>query len=480
MSKQEKNCQVPTPTEYVEKMLDYVGYKENLWGQKVLENSCGEGNILLEIVRRYIFDLKKNKYVPSDIIRGLERDIVAYEVDQEKIDICVARLNELLFSERLAGVRWNIKKQDFLKSDEQNVAFVIGNPPYITYHDLTEAERQDLQSRYTVCKKGRFDYCYAFIEASIRALADTGRMIYLVPFSIFRNKFAGELRGFLKNYIIKIVDYRSVKVFPGIICSTTLILCGKKNIPNIIGYENYEDKQTFNIQRDSLSDKGEKWIFEINTSGNKKFGDYFNIHNSVATLLNKAFLFSVDDEQERYYVVNGWCIEKEVTLPAISTKSCRMIKNNKNKESRKEIRIIFPYKLVGAKIIHFSEKEFKKLYPYAWKYLYQFYDDLKKRKADENAKWFEYGRSQALEEVWNRKLVFPMVITKATQTYMADKIAIPYAGYFITAKSNYMSLKIAKELLESEQFYRYVKDVGTPTTITSYRVSVHDISEYMF
>ena len=67
MSKQEKNCQIPTPGRYVKQMLDYIGYKYNLRGQKVLENSCGEGNILVEIVKRYIADLKENQYTPSEI-----------------------------------------------------------------------------------------------------------------------------------------------------------------------------------------------------------------------------------------------------------------------------------------------------------------------------------------------------------------------------------------------------------------------------
>lgn len=43
-----------------------------------------------------------------------------------------------------------------------------------------------------------------------------------------------------------------------------------------------------------------------------------------------------------------------------------------------------------------------------------------------------------------------------------------------------MTLQDAKKVLESAGFYQYVKEVGTPTITSSYRVSVHDISEYMF
>jgi hypothetical protein len=64
---------------------------------------------------------------------------------------------------------------------------------------------------------------------------------------------------------------------------------------------------------------------------------------------------------------------------------------------------------------------------------------------------------------------------------LAEKNAVPYAGYFITVKEKSdLTLKDAQKTLESETFYQYVKDVGTPTTISSYRVSVHDIIEYRF
>ena len=42
-----RNCIIPTPKRYVKKLLDSVGYKKNIIGKKILENSCGEGKILI-------------------------------------------------------------------------------------------------------------------------------------------------------------------------------------------------------------------------------------------------------------------------------------------------------------------------------------------------------------------------------------------------------------------------------------------------
>ena len=53
-----KKCQVFTPNDYVKELLDSVGYIDNLYGKKILENSCGDGNILVEVVQRYIDDCR--------------------------------------------------------------------------------------------------------------------------------------------------------------------------------------------------------------------------------------------------------------------------------------------------------------------------------------------------------------------------------------------------------------------------------------
>ena len=50
------NCQVFTPHNIVVEILNQVGYIEKLYGKKVLENSCGDGAFLVEIVDRYIID----------------------------------------------------------------------------------------------------------------------------------------------------------------------------------------------------------------------------------------------------------------------------------------------------------------------------------------------------------------------------------------------------------------------------------------
>ena len=71
-----ENCKIYTPDNWVGILLDEVGYKSNLYGKRVLENSCGTGNILRRVVERYIIDAIAQDYSLEDIKNGLEQDII--------------------------------------------------------------------------------------------------------------------------------------------------------------------------------------------------------------------------------------------------------------------------------------------------------------------------------------------------------------------------------------------------------------------
>ena len=76
MSKKKRNDQIPTPEQYVNRMLDAIGYKDHIVGKRILENSCGEGNILQAIVKRYIEDAERTGLTKAKIKKGLECDML--------------------------------------------------------------------------------------------------------------------------------------------------------------------------------------------------------------------------------------------------------------------------------------------------------------------------------------------------------------------------------------------------------------------
>lgn len=64
-------------------------------------------------------------------------------------------------------------------------------------------------------------------------------------------------------------------------------------------------------------------------------------------------------------------------------------------------------------------------YPGAVRYLKQFENELAERKSDKNAKWFEYGRSQALGKLNVEKLLLSTIISKEVAVYRLPSDSIP-------------------------------------------------------
>lgn len=469
------NCQISTPRNYVTQMLNFINYTHNVFGKRVLENSCGKGNILLEIVKRYIIDARNNDISDEQIVKGIEKDIIAFEIDEKEIVICIERLNNLVKKMGISNVNWNINHKDFLRQSNEKYDYIIGNPPYITYHDLDKGDREYLKENYSSCNEGRYDYSYAFVEASIKSLRKKGKLIYLIPCSIVKNKYANSLREYMTPYITAIYDYTGIKVFPDATTSSLIILMENKNNKNCIEYYEKVKGKKRKILRENLNGK---WNFSDEKAvGYQRFGDHFEICNSVATLYNKAYILHHYTVQENYYCVDGMKIEKKLVYPAISMKSF----NRNKKYPINGTMILFPYKVTGEKVEHYSKIEFEEKFPMASSYLKSHANQLKKRKKDRKALWFEYGRSQAISRVFGEKLVMPMVVTNTVSVCKAAADEIPFAGYFVKCtKNTTLTLENAKEILESADFLEYVKAYGTPTTPTSYRISVNDIKEYKF
>lgn len=468
-----KKCQVFTPYEKVIELLDKVGYTKNLYGKKVIENACGDGNILKEIVGRYILDsLNKNMDLYTIKI-GLENDIYGAEIDKEHYENCIKNLEGIANKYNIFNVSWKILNTDILKEDlKVKFDYVIGNPPYITYRDLDLGTRIFLKEKYYVCTEGKFDYCYAFIEASINSLNDTGKLAYLIPNSIFKNVFAQKLREIISPCLTKIYDYTTEKLF-SVLTSSAVIVIDKEKKQDFIEYHDIVNNRQYTINKCQL---GCKWNFseyisntKVNT-GKIKFSDYFTASISVATLFNKAFVLKNSNTNGNYITLNGFNIEKEVTRNAASPRLLNC--------GKKEL-IIFPYRYLNGKLIRYNEEEFQENYPQTVEYLKSFLDELKKRKSDKSSRWYEYGRSQALAHLNQEKLLLSTVVTKEVKVYHLDTETIPYSGIYITAKGK-LPLSVAKNILQSEEFYNYVNGIGINANGISLRITPADINNYRF
>lgn len=469
-----KKCQIFTPENYVRELLDNVGYIHNLYGKKILENSCGDGNILVAVVQRYIDDCRARGLSRTKIKNGLARDIYGIEIDKEQYEKCVSKLDEVLKRNNIGKVDWKVFNADYLKWDTTiKFQYIVGNPPYITYSELKEEEQTFVKSNFTTCVKGKFDYCYAFIEKSIKSLANDGKMSYLIPSSIYKTVFGHNLRVFMSPYIAKIKDYKQVKIFDKALVKSSIMVLDKQRQQDILYYQDMSMGTEMEIPIIQLE---EKWFFaEENEVGQHRFGDYFKVSHVVATLLNKAYVLPDGSytEVDNGYVCGNHTIEKAVV---------RSTETPRTKRYRKHEKIIFPYTYDENGLVRFADGEFECLYPGATAYLNEFRDELDKRQSDNSAKWYEYGRSQALSGLNNQKLLISTVVTNDVDVYELEQECIPYAGMYIVEKedNNEYTLDEAIEILRSDEFKEYVLKVGIPISGKSVRITSKDVENYMF
>ena len=467
-------CQVFTPSNYVEELLNYVEYQKNLFGKKVLENSCGDGNVLLQIVSKYIDDCISSKRKIEEIKSGLENDIYAFEIDINQFNKCIQNLNNLVSKYELNNVNWRIYNQDFLRwKSDVKFDFIIGNPPYIKYKDIKIDERKYLKDNYISCKDGKFDYCYAFIEKSVLMMNDNCKMSYLVPNSIFKTVFGYNLREIIRKLVIEIVDYSHVNIFDKALVKSSILVLGKFENSNYFKFTTLNKNTVLNVEQRLNKDK---WSFSnYESGGSRRFGDYYSVSHVIATLYNKAFVIKdeVKNEDNTFIYFGSYKLEKELVRKTATPRSLKYEKSEY---------IIFPYSVDNDKVKKIKHEDFKFNYPNIYRYLKKHKKELEKRNSDNLARWFEYGRSQGLNNILKQKLLLSTVITKKVRVYMLESSSVPYAGMFIVPKENTekYNLDFAKQILESENFLIYAMKCGISISGESIRITSKDILDFMF
>lgn len=463
MRTMDKRCQQFTASDIAEEMLDLLGYQEDLYGKKLLENSCGEGNILCLVVERYIKCSLEEGHTKESIVLGLESDIFGAEIVETTYYKCLENLDNVAQRYGLEKIKWNIFLGDVLTCPfEEEFDYVIGNPPYISYRNLEKEVREYIKKEYSTCKNGKPDYCYAFIENALQYLAPDGKMVYLIPNSIYKNVYAQDLRDLILDYVEEIRDYPNKKLFDNAMTSSAIMFLRKGQYVPELEYNNIPKKERVIINKENLSGK---WVFkEQNQTYQKvRFDDSFKASMAVATQRNQVFVI---DEGTKIRIG----LERGAIRSAVSPRN--------QKYGNKEY-IIFPYMIRKNKVLNYTEEKFKSKYPKAYAYLCENKEELKQRDADKSAQWFEFGRSQALQNMNKKKLLVSTVVTDEVNVYDIGVKAIPYAGIYIISSQGH-DLKIAKRILESEQFLKYIRGIGTPASGKSLRITAKDINEFKF
>ena len=116
---------------------------------------------------------------------------------------------------------------------------VIGNPPYFNINTLDKNYFRYLEKEYTEIHTGYNDIMYYFIYKGIKILNETGICGVITSNYYLGNNYARPLRKYLKQYIMKILNFKNFLVFKNANVHTNIIIAQKN--PKNDEIEVYQD-----------------------------------------------------------------------------------------------------------------------------------------------------------------------------------------------------------------------------------------------
>lgn len=489
MNKQKSLGQVYTPQWIVETILDLVGYNnEDVLEKYIIEPSCGDGVFLLEIVQRYINISIKLGWKQEKIVMGIEKYIVGVELDSVEHFKSIENLNNLV--KRLLGasikIHWSVYNENTFKFYKKNLNkfdFVIGNPPYIRIHNLDEETKLTIKREF-VFNSGTIDIYLSFFEMGLKLLNNTGKLGYITPNSFLHNSSYLNFRNYLKvNKLVEtLIDFKANKLFKGISTYTAISVINKFSTKNHFDYNEFIDGKISKINTIYFNQVGNKdWSFSntadaafiscLHEGLNESVKNYFDVQYGFATLRDKIFIGDIGEAEKNLVKFNGFLIEKNILK--------KIVKGSTFKGNQDEVKyILFPYFLAGKRYLPLSEEMLKADFPNAYLYLLSQKEELLRRDLDKGSQWFEFGRSQGIQNIHNEKVVLSTLANGKIKFFRLPEDVLVYSGIFIVKNKSNVDWSIIEDILISNEFYRYIRITGKDFSGGYKSITSKQIKEY--
>ena len=468
--------------------------------------SCGTGAFLQTVVEQLKLKTEKTYYqIFAENIYGL--DISDYTIERAKILLALLAISKgedieqfsfNLYVGNALNYNWNRFFLDFKGFD-----VVIGNPPYVRAKHISK-ESKKLMQNWEVTKSGNSDLYIPFFEIGLNNLKESGYLGFITVNTFKRSVNARNLRGYFKSnkLDVSIIDFGSEQIFENKSTYTCIVSISKTKSDNV----KYVKACSDDIKSNSLKPNSEIDYELLNTNKgwllNKNkvlrnieklentgisLGKKHPIKNGLATLSNDIFIFKPVDEDDKYYY------HQNSKLHKIEKEICRDIIKPNRLKSESEIpeikeKIIFPYQSdnkqlnmfegTKEKLNVFDEEYFQDNFPKAYEYLKNNQQQLFNRDKGKpkKYKWFEFGRSQAIND-YGKKLLFPYMSSQPYFVYTNQEDLLLYAGYAIFCESE-RELKVLKRILESDVFWYYIKNTSKPYSGNFYALAKNYVKDF--
>lgn len=455
--------QVFTPDYLVNLILDEAGYYgANILQKHCIDNSCGDGAFLCEMVSRYIKayiesnqDIEKLPLEIHEYIHGIELDPVAY-------NNCLENLQATCASFGIECFHFNVVNANTLSLSgyDNQMDFVIGNPPYVRVHNLDDS--YDSVKSFSFANGGMTDLYLVFFEKGFQMLKQGGKLCYITPSSWLNSVAGGVMRDYIRrnHNLISLIDLEHFQAFKA--TTYTLISLFEKGArrdsfsyfvfdPISLGKKHIEDLTFCEIDINSYfylsNHKTLSALKEILTASLPK---YVSAKNGFATLADKIFIASDFPFSE-------------FVIPTIKASTGKWYK------------AFFPYNANGKP--YPKDRIFSN--PDIALYLASNKPNLLKNSSEaDNPYWYLFGRTQALKDVVVDKLSINTTIKdiKSIKINFVPSGAGLYSGLYILTDFDF---DVITELLRSDKFISYISSLKKYKSGGYYTYNSKDLEAFL-
>lgn len=444
---------VYTPNRIVTMILDLADYRgAKIVGRHVIDNSCGDGAFLTQIVERY-----SEVCGARTLKRNLETFVHGVELDPDERGKCVANLDKIALKHGLTGVRWDVVCGDALTIDrfDGKMDYVLGNPPYIRVHNLGASFERVRKLQFA--QGGMTDLYLAFYEIGLKMLNPRGVLGYITPSSFFTSVAGAPLREYLaaNNCLEKIVDLGHYQAFEATAYTAIAVLKKDRSIPTTEAYR--YDGELHSIGALTLDD------FRID-------GRFYFAAKSDLNILRETL--ALGSQSDRFAVKNGFATLADSFFIGDSlgfTRTIPVVKASTGKWTR----CLFPYE--DAKLVPFDvlaqDKALKEYYE-------KHADALKKRSLTDPKEWYGFGRTQGIKDAAKPKIAINNLIRNANDIKLEFCPAGSgvYGGLYILSD---LSLDEIKSYVCNADFVRYVSLLKKYKSGGYFTYSSKDLKTYL-
>lgn len=447
-----------TPKYIVNYMLDLLDYNNiNILNKNIMENSCGDGAFLCEIVARYCEQFLKIANLSRNQLKlELEQHIFGIEKDETEHKKCLENLGKVAEKFDIFNVKWNVICGDSLEHNEFDgkMDFVVGNPPYVRVHNL---ENYNNVKKLQFTKSGMTDLYIAFFEIGFNQLKENGKMCLITPNSFLTSKSGIMLRKYIQESkkLKFVVDCGLDSLFGDIATYPIITLFLGKS--DSIFYKQFSDSDFSELKYDSVFGNG-KMSFD-------------NVEN--LELLNDIEKFYRSQRDRDIIVKNGFAtLADKVFIGDFDNSDCTIdiLKASTGQWNK----CIFPYVFPGVPIKESTLGNYKQEY----EYLIKNKELLESRDYDKNSEWFLFGRSQGIKDVYKNKIAINTII-KEIDSIKINEVGVGkgvYSGLYILSKYTITEIKT---VILSEDFIKYIKMLKKYKSGGYYTFSSLELEKYL-